>query len=473
MNLQAVALLPHTVHLATLVCCGIFSLAALAHETDSTIPDPGFRPYSEFAPAFVTSLPNATIAVYPTIVRRIERTAHSFASRELIVASLLEDNVANVVPVTTRIDLGELRFASQWQIFEEDLLAIAEKLKRKKRDANYHLVMEIVLQPGNEKVFGIHCMVLDALGNNAFSFLLNSHHQVFAEANLVARNSSEAARTAMIDAATRLGVDALMAQITKAQECATHTAMSPTVVQAGTVDAFEGPLPAGTDTAGNPIGFVTLSDDSSLIARSKTQDYPTLPPKIGKNTVLRLDMNVTGWAALVHFFENRQVDRWVAYDWRALEQISFWLYGNDSGTRLFFHVLDNRKPCSTVDDAERYSYAFTDDFSGWQRVTIPFTDMVRQDVGNGAPNDGLGLAAVHGWAFGAMNTNGPLTFYVDDVDLEMKPTGHAGYPINELPMFGGLEKTAAQLEADEYFIKLATKGGTSRSQAAESAARIG
>src|SRR5678815_5977754 len=43
--------------------------------------------------------------------------------------------------------------------------------------------------------------------------------------------------------------------------------------------------------------------------------------------------------------------------------------------------------------------------------------LARKEIGNGAPNDGLGLTEVHGWAFGALGTGGPRTYYLDQVTL--------------------------------------------------------
>lgn len=46
-------------------------------------------------------------------------------------------------------------------------------------------------------------------------------------------------------------------------------------------------------------------------------------------------------------------------------------------------ILDNRSPGSTSDDAERWTAAFKDDFSGWQVVELPFADFTRKEIGNG------------------------------------------------------------------------------------------
>ncbi|MGE5156110.1 MAG: family 16 glycosylhydrolase, partial [Betaproteobacteria bacterium] len=90
---------------------------------------------------------------------------------------------------------------------------------------------------------------------------------------------------------------------------------------------------------------------------------------------------------------------------------------NNSGTTLFVDVLDNRKPGSTKDDAERWSTDLMDDFSGWKQIEIPFASLHRKEIGNGAPNDGLGLTEVHGWALGAITTPSPQSYYVDDASL--------------------------------------------------------
>ena len=74
------------------------------------------------------------------------------------------------------------------------------------------MVMEILL-PNDSEVFGIEIYIVDSDGQHVFSFLLNEHHTMFAEADLYARSSSEKARNEMILRATRVGLEALHAQI--------------------------------------------------------------------------------------------------------------------------------------------------------------------------------------------------------------------------------------------------------------------
>jgi hypothetical protein len=204
---------------AAAVCVVLLPLPLSAHELDVKTPDPGFRPQSEYAPAFLESLDTATFVVHPSIVRRANRTAHSFASQAQIIDSLNTENIVTAVAGRRRIDLGRLlgTGSSQWEVFENDMQRVAEALPKQGSDAQYHLVMEFLLPVSDQQIFGVHCYVLDQQGQSAFSFLLNSHHQLFVDANLMAANSSEEARSNMLTRATQVGVTALEQQIENAR----------------------------------------------------------------------------------------------------------------------------------------------------------------------------------------------------------------------------------------------------------------
>ena len=181
------------------------------------------------------------------------------------------------------------------------------------------------------------------------------------------------------------------------------------------IDDFESGLPTGADANGVGIGFLTFRDPNSSVAISTTAAPPaSVPGAASPNNVLKMDLNVVSYAGFVHNFENAGVNSWVPQDWSAYEGISFWLYGNNSGTTMFVDVLDNRNPGSTKDDAERWSIDLLDNFSGWKEIKIPFANMHRKEIGNGAPNDGFGLTEVYGWALGTITTPAPQTYYVDN-----------------------------------------------------------
>jgi len=188
------------------------SMSIFADEPGQTISDPGFRPESAYAADFLDAVGNTKIAVLPTLIRRVDRTAHSFASQAQIVAFLNEAGIATAVTKPRRIDLGPLRRPSQWEIFQYGAESIAANLGDYETGADYTLVMELLV-PDDQSVFGVEVYIVDRQGQSAFSFLLNSHHQMFSDAKLFASKSSEDARNKMIEHATRVGLEALVAQI--------------------------------------------------------------------------------------------------------------------------------------------------------------------------------------------------------------------------------------------------------------------
>ena len=405
----------HTLILTLGVC--LCPLSVLADEPDQIISEPGFRPPSEHAANFLDNAGAMQIAVLPTIVRRVERTAHSFASQQQIVDYLNESGTATARVNSLRIDLGPLRRRSQWEIFQYGALSVAEKLKGREPDADYTFVMEILV-PGDQSVFGIELYIMDPQGRSAFSFLLNSHHELFVDAKLVARDSSEEAREKMIENATRVGLLALEAQMEQARDCiAASSEFTTTAVEPGVLHDFQSKLASGTSRNGAALGFSTFSDGTSTVNISRTGSHPPLPEEKTGNRVLQLDLDVTGWAGILHLTSDEGMQRWAPQDWSSMDGFSFWLHGNNSATKMFFDVLDNRQACSRRDDAERYTYVFWDDVPGWRLISVPFKDMARKEINNGAPNDGLNLTEVHGWGLGSVNTDGPKTFYIDDFRL--------------------------------------------------------
>jgi hypothetical protein len=184
------------------------------------------------------------------------------------------------------------------------------------------------------------------------------------------------------------------------------------------IDDFESSLPPVSGCVGIPLGFCTFQGPGSSVgvATATTPPAPAFPANM-PNNVLQVDVDVTSYAGFIHGFTNAAGDTWVPQDWSAYKGFAFWLYGNDSGTSMFIDLLENRNPGSTTDDAERWTVTLLDDFTGWRYFEFPFTSFARKDVGNGAPNDGLTLEEVHGWAFGTLGTGGARVFYLDDAGL--------------------------------------------------------
>lgn len=447
---------------------------AAADRAHQTTDDPGFRPYSEYASSFVEALDSATIKVHPTLLRAPLDDTHHAESQRQIVASIQSKKIASALEEPSRIRLGVPDARSQWQLFLNDIAVIAEHFRGEPEGKDFHLFLMLFAPLDDGNIFAIHCYVVDAHGRNTFSFLLNSHHRLFADAKLTTRDTSERGRAKLVKQATEVAMEALEAQV-RLEHAKRKTATQPVSrkVKAGVFEDFESGLPSGKAPSGIGVGFMPVSSKDST-SRISTAAPPTPVPdqKAGK-AALKLDLNAPDWAAFLHKFANEKNDRWVAYDWSDFTEFSFWVYGHNSGALLFVDILDNRKLPLSADDAELYSYSFPDDVAGWKKVTIRFSDMHRKEVGNGAPVDGLGLTAVHGWAFGAANTGGPVTYYLENLELQSSPFRDPKYAINELPMYGRLQKSGKQLEADQQLIERSTKGVRSREDAAETVSRMG
>jgi hypothetical protein len=445
---------PHAVQAFLCAFLWLALLPAAAHEAQQTIPEPGFRPPSEYAPAFVEAVGGMSIEVLPTLVRRIDRTALSFTSQRDIVDFLNSQGIATATARPDRLDLGPLRRDSQWNLFQQGLSAVSGVAVSRDSDADYLLLMEILV-PGDEEVFGIEVYIVDAQGRNAFSYLLNSHHQMFAEARLTA-GASEAARQKMIADATRTGLLALQPQMREAEECALRESIPVPVARAGVLHDFDGPLVSGADPWGVPLGYSTFKGPDTTVTIATTGYYPVRAGTEAGNGVLQVDLNVGSWGGVTYRFANEAMDQWIPQDWRPLDGFSFWFHGSNSGTELFLDIFDNRHACSKTDDAERFRYRFWDDVAGWRLIKVRFQDLAREDVFNDAPDDGLGLSRVHGWGLGALNTGGALTFFMDDFRL-LQDAGEAMPPDAARIPHGALLET--RLTQDVSRIEVSTQDG--------------
>jgi beta-glucanase (GH16 family) len=226
---------------------------------------------------------------------------------------------------------------------------------------------------------------------------------------------------------------------------------TPTLAALPLVDDFETPLLLDAVDANNiSIGWFAAQDGGTTVSFERT-DSPPAPRPGGPtpNTVLQTTMNVQSFGVVIHGFTNDEGDTWVTQDWSAFLGFSLWVYGANTGTDLFLDVIDNRPVGSTRDDAERYSVAFKDDFTGWQQLQFPFDSFTRKEIGNSAPSDGFTLTEVHGWAFGALSTGGQdRTWYIDNVEL------YGVAPVRPLSVGFGANVTATEGETAVVSVRL-------------------
>ena len=91
-------------------------------------------------------------------------------------------------------------------------------------------------------------------------------------------------------------------------------------------------------------------------------------------------------------------------------------------------AVDYVRVYQAPDTAERWEATFTDDFTGWQQVVVPFTDFARSaEQPAGAPDDGLNLTEVWGYGF-ALPQGGSLL--LDEVRLKFPPPSTAITVVN-------------------------------------------
>lgn len=184
------------------------------------------------------------------------------------------------------------------------------------------------------------------------------------------------------------------------------------------VTDFQTPLQNGFDPNGQIVGYIDFAGGGSSISSSVVNDDGlTVPSRTGNaaNGLLSSVGTSSSFAGIVELFANPSVDEWITQDWSGKDQLSFWMYGSNTGNQLFFDIINNRNPGSTTDDAERFFTEFVDDFSGWQLMNLSFADFMRKDIGNGAPDDGLDLSTMRGWAIGVSGNVGDFSITIDDI----------------------------------------------------------
>jgi beta-glucanase (GH16 family) len=149
---------------------------------------------------------------------------------------------------------------------------------------------------------------------------------------------------------------------------------------------FEGNVPAGWfqygdgGTAVNP-SVVTVAVTDSL----------AIPGQVGANDILSVTANVPTWAGFGAALSP-------VADWSDMQGVSFWFYGENSGTTHEFELQ------TAQNDDRRVS--FVDDFSGWRLLTFPFATF------GTTPYD---LSQVDNWVFVLDGTVG--SFYLDHLSV--------------------------------------------------------
>ncbi|MFF3503046.1 glycoside hydrolase family 3 N-terminal domain-containing protein [Streptomyces sp. NPDC003247] len=194
------------------------------------------------------------------------------------------------------------------------------------------------------------------------------------------------------------------------------------------VDRFEGEVPFGGQPAEGIFTWGGDADDPPALRLADRADAPE------GDKVLTGTYDISGYGGFTHDFAADEP----AHDWSAHRGIRFWWEGRGTGAKIAFELKDGG---AHGEASELWTTSFTDDFSGWKQIEIPFTDFTyRTDYQPvGGIDQVLGLTAMWGYAV-TLPVGTPGDFAMDAVELYGKAdqslrasvtTDAAVYPVTE------------------------------------------
>ncbi|WP_210577330.1 glycoside hydrolase family 3 N-terminal domain-containing protein [Streptomyces sp. GESEQ-4] len=194
------------------------------------------------------------------------------------------------------------------------------------------------------------------------------------------------------------------------------------------VDRFEGEVPIASPPAEGLFTWGSDTDDQPALQFSPRPDAPE------GEKVLAGSYDISGYGGFTHTFAFDKP----AHDWSAAKGIRFWWDGRNNGKKIAFELKDGG---ANGEASELWTTSFTDDFSGWKQIEIPFTDFTyRTDYQPvGGIDQVLGLTEMWGYAV-TLPVGVKSDFAMDGVELYGKAdqslrasvtTGAAVYPVRE------------------------------------------
>ncbi|MET9910744.1 glycoside hydrolase family 3 N-terminal domain-containing protein [Streptomyces sp. NPDC006476] len=171
------------------------------------------------------------------------------------------------------------------------------------------------------------------------------------------------------------------------------------------VDRFEGEVPFAAQPAEGLFTWGGDSDDPPALRLAARSDAPE------GAKVLAGTYDISGYGGFTHDYAADAP----AHDWSAHKGIRFWWDGQDNGRKIAFEIKDGG---ANGEASELWTTSFTDDFTGWKQIEIPFTDFVyRTDYQLvGGIDHVLGLTQMWGYAL-TLPVGVRGEFAMDDVEL--------------------------------------------------------
>ncbi|GHE14891.1 glycoside hydrolase family 3 N-terminal domain-containing protein [Streptomyces alanosinicus] len=171
------------------------------------------------------------------------------------------------------------------------------------------------------------------------------------------------------------------------------------------VDRFEGEVPFAAQPADGIFTWGSDADDPPTLRLTDRTDAPE------GAEVLTGAYDISGYGGFTHDFAAGRP----AHDWSAHQGVRFWWEGRNNGRKIAFEIKDGGV---NGEASELWTTSFTDDFTGWKRIEIPFTDFRyrtdHQPVGG--IDHVLGLTRMWGYAV-TLPAGTKGDFAMDDVEL--------------------------------------------------------
>ncbi|MGF1238516.1 glycoside hydrolase family 3 N-terminal domain-containing protein [Streptomyces sp. SID8499] len=127
------------------------------------------------------------------------------------------------------------------------------------------------------------------------------------------------------------------------------------------VDRFEGEVPFAGQPAEGIFTWGGDSDDPPALRLTARPDAPE------GEKVLTGTYDISGYGGFTHDYA---ADR-PAHDWSAHKGIRLWWEGQNNGRKIPFEIKDGG---ANGEASELWTTSFTDDFTGWKQIELPFAD---------------------------------------------------------------------------------------------------
>ncbi|MDX2594630.1 MULTISPECIES: glycoside hydrolase family 3 N-terminal domain-containing protein [Streptomyces] len=199
------------------------------------------------------------------------------------------------------------------------------------------------------------------------------------------------------------------------------------------VDRFEGEVPFASQPAEGIFTWGGDSDDPPALRLAARSDAPE------GAKVLSGSYDISGYGGFTHDFAAGEP----AHDWSAHRGIRFWWDGQDNGKKIAFEIKDGGHDGEA---SELWTTSFTDDFTGWKQVELPFTDFAyRTDYQPvGGIDHVLGLDRMWGYA----------------VTL---PVGVKGqFAMDGVELYGRADQSLRASVTTDTAVRTVTEGGTAK-----------